>query len=147
MLSTPSKPRAPLLQPLPSQYHVRVVSDRWVGACTLRAVSFKHLILPEEHPPHTELLNLQPLPVKALQNPQFEDIYAGRFSFFNSVQTQFFHTLYHTYRNVLLGAPTGSGKTVAAELSAARFSAEVPPHIAVVVPRSAAHCFVRIGVY
>ena len=37
--------------------------------------------------------------------------------------------------------------TVAAELSAARFPAEVPPRIAVVVPRSAAHCFVRIGVY
>ena len=33
------------------------------------------------------------------------------------MQTQIFHTLYHTHENVLLGSPTGSGKTVAAELA------------------------------
>ena len=30
---------------------------------------------------------------------------------------QIFHTLYHTDENVLLGAPTGSGKTISAELA------------------------------
>jgi antiviral helicase SLH1 len=33
------------------------------------------------------------------------------------MQTQIFHLLYHTSSNVLLGSPTGSGKTVAAELA------------------------------
>lgn len=31
------------------------------------------------------------------------------FTHFNPIQTQAFHTLYHTDENVLLGAPTGSG--------------------------------------
>lgn len=30
---------------------------------------------------------------------------------------QTFHILYHTDQNVLLGAPTGSGKTISAELA------------------------------
>lgn len=30
---------------------------------------------------------------------------------------QAFHVLYHTQNNVLLGAPTGSGKTISAELA------------------------------
>ena len=33
---------------------------------------------------------------------------------------QAFHTLYHTDENVLLGAPTGSGKTISAELAMLR---------------------------
>lgn len=36
-------------------------------------------------------------------------MYAGRFTHFNPIQTQAFHTLYHSDDNVLLGAPTGSG--------------------------------------
>ena len=40
-----------------------MVSDRWIGAETHLAVSFRHLILPEKYPPPTELLDLQPLPV------------------------------------------------------------------------------------
>ncbi len=30
---------------------------------------------------------------------------------------QIFHTMYHSDENVLLGAPTGSGKTISAELA------------------------------
>ena len=33
------------------------------------------------------------------------------------LQTQIFHCLYHTDKNFLLGAPTGSGKTIAAEIA------------------------------
>ena len=44
------------------------------------------LILPERHPPHTELLDLDPLPVSALGCPAFEAQY--RFSHFNPIQTQ-----------------------------------------------------------
>ena len=108
----------PIFEPLPTQYYVRAISDRWIGSETTAAISFQHLILPERHPPHTDLLDLQPLPVTALKDPTFERIF--KFSHFNPIQTQIFHTLYHSDNNVLLGAPTGSGKTIAAELAMLR---------------------------
>ncbi|KAI8815177.1 Sec63 Brl domain-containing protein [Cladochytrium replicatum] len=103
---------------LPPQIFVRAVSDKWIGAETILPVSFKHLILPNLYrTPHTNLLDLQPLPVSALQDPVLEEICRQRFEYFNPVQTQIFHTLYRTQHNALVGAPTGSGKTVAAELA------------------------------
>lgn len=107
----------PLLDPLPSQIYARVVSDRWLGAETVHPVSFQHLIRPDTESVYTDLLDLQPLPITALKNPLLEEIYGARFQYFNPMQTQIFHTLYHTANNVLLGSPTGSGKTIAAELA------------------------------
>jgi len=69
-------------------------------------MDFQHLILPERHPPHTNLLDLQPLSTTALKDPIFEQLYS--FKYFNPIQTQLFHTLYHTEKNILLGAPTGT---------------------------------------
>lgn len=107
----------PLSDPLPSQIYVRAVSDRWLGAETVFPVSFQHLIRPDTESVYTDLLNLQPLPIKALKNPLLEEIYGQRFQFFNPMQTQLFHCMYYTPANVLLGSPTGSGKTIAAELA------------------------------
>ena len=107
----------PLSDPMPPQIYVRAVSDRWLGAETVTAVSFQHLIRPDTESVYTDLLDLQPLPVTALRNPTLEEIYAQRFQFFNPMQTQLFHCMYHTSANVLLGSPTGSGKTIAAELA------------------------------
>lgn len=119
-----------------------------MGSQTYLPLSFQHLILPESHPPHTgiiklltnftfkvlyhniiiifklDLLELQPLPVTALKDPVFENLYT--FSHFNPIQTQIFHCLYHTDNNVLLGAPTGSGKTIAAEIAMFRVFKQYP---------------------
>jgi antiviral helicase SLH1 len=107
----------PLSDPLPTQIYVRAVSDRWLGAETVHAISFQHLIRPDTESVYTDLLNLQPLPISALKNPALKELYGERFQFFNPMQTQLFHTLYHTSANVLLGSPTGSGKTIACELA------------------------------
>ncbi|KAJ0087179.1 hypothetical protein Patl1_09317 [Pistacia atlantica] len=109
----------PIYEPLPPQYFIRVVSDKWLGSQTVLPVSFRHLILPEKYPPPTELLDLQPLPVTALRNPAYENLYKD-FKHFNPVQTQVFTVLYNTDDNVLVAAPTGSGKTICAEFAILR---------------------------
>jgi len=123
-----------LADPLPPQYFVRVVSDKWLGAEATLPVSFRHLLLPERNPPPVELLDLQPLPVAALRRPALERLYASRFRHFNPVQTQVFPSLFNTDDNVLVAAPTGSGKTICAEFAMARLLREpgggAPPSLA-----------------
>ena len=116
----------PVHEPLPPQYYVVAESDSWLGARAQVELSFRGLLLPERHPPHTELLPLRPLPLAALRCARFEALYAGKFTHFNAIQTQAFHTLYHSDENVLLGAPTGSGKTISAELAMMRVFAAHP---------------------
>lgn len=114
----------PLSEPLPTQYLVKATSDHWLSCEITIPLSFHDLILPETHPPHTNLLELQPLSITALKDPGFESLY--NFSHFNPIQTQIFHCLYHTDNNVLLGAPTGSGKTIAAEIAMFRVFKQYP---------------------
>ncbi|EFJ32423.1 hypothetical protein SELMODRAFT_144158 [Selaginella moellendorffii] len=109
----------PIFEPMPPQYFIRVISDRWLKAETVLPVSFRHLILPEKYPPPTELLDLQPLPVTALREPSFEALYQ-QFKHFNPIQTQVFTVLYNTDDNVLVAAPTGSGKTICGEFAVLR---------------------------
>lgn len=137
----------PIHEPLPSQYLVRCISDRYLGVETLAPVHLRNILLPQTDPHHNgeqlfplyenlcllsenklkviigilhspqlaDLLPLEPLPIRALNNPHYEALYS--FTHFNPIQTQVFHTLYYQDVNVLLGAPTGSGKTAMAELA------------------------------
>lgn len=115
----------PLQDPLPPQYFIRVISDKWIGAESTLPVSFRELLLPEKYPPPTELLDLAPLPVSALRNARVEALYAKRFKVFNPIQTQVFTCLYNTDDNALVCAPTGSGKTVVAEFALLRLLSKV----------------------
>ncbi|CAG0914937.1 unnamed protein product [Notodromas monacha] len=113
----------PVTEPMPSQYLIRCVSDRWLGVEAVCALSFARLILPERHPPHTVLLDLIPLSIRTVLSdvdPAVLQALYPKMSHLNPIQTQMFHLLYHTDKNVLLGAPTGSGKTVVAELAMLR---------------------------
>ncbi|XP_067656314.1 U5 small nuclear ribonucleoprotein 200 kDa helicase-like isoform X1 [Haliotis asinina] len=116
----------PVFEPLPPQYFIRVVSDKWIGCETQLPVSFRHLILPEKYPPPTELLDLQPLPVSALRNSAFESLYSDKFPFFNPIQTQVFNSIYNSDDNVFIGAPTGSGKTICGEFAILRMLSQTP---------------------
>ncbi|XP_014247747.1 putative U5 small nuclear ribonucleoprotein 200 kDa helicase [Cimex lectularius] len=116
----------PLFEPVPPQYFLRVISDRWIGAEAQLPVSFRHLILPEKNPPATELLDLQPLPVSALRNNSFEALYSDKFNQFNPIQTQVFNAVYNSDDNIFVGAPNGSGKTVIAEFAILRMLSQDP---------------------
>src|SRR3569833_472658 len=109
----------PITEPMPPNYYITVISDRWMHSETRLAVSFQKLLLPDKSPPHTELLDLQPLPVSALKYKDYVALYP-EWQHFNKVQTQTFNSLYGTDQNVLVGAPTGSGKTVCAEFALLR---------------------------
>ncbi|ELR10490.1 DEIH-box ATPase [Pseudogymnoascus destructans] len=106
----------PISEPMPPNYFITLVSDRWMHSETKLAVSFQKLILPEKFPPHTPLLDLQPLPVSALKAQDYAALYP-KWEWFNKVQTQTFNSLYTTDENVFVGASTGNGKTVCAEFA------------------------------
>jgi len=114
----------PLQEPRPPQYVISVVSDRWVGVKFTHEFAVNHLLLPDRQKAHTPLLDLTPIPVTTLHNSNYQRLY--RFTHFNAIQTQVFHTCYHTDYNVLLGAPTGSGKTIVAELAMFRVFTNSP---------------------
>lgn len=116
----------PIFDPLPPQYFIRVVSDRWLGSEVVLPISFHSLILPERYPAPTELLDLQPLAVTDIGNERFINFYQNQFEYFNPIQTQVFNTVYKKDDNVLVAAPTGSGKTVIAELAIMRMLAHDP---------------------
>lgn len=109
----------PITEPMPPNYFITLLSDRWLQSETKLAVSFEKLILPERFPAHTPLLALQPVPVSALKRQDYQDLY-HEFQTFNKVQTQVFSSLFSTNDNVFIGAPTGSGKTVCAEFALLR---------------------------
>jgi len=109
----------PITDPMPPNYFISVISDRWMHSETRLPVSFRKLILPQKFPPHTQLLDLQPLPVAALKAKDYSALYPD-WTYFNKIQTQTFNSLYSTDDNVFVGAPTGSGKTVCAEFAILR---------------------------
>jgi pre-mRNA-splicing helicase BRR2 len=109
-----------MFEPVPPNYFISIISDRWLHAETRLPISFKHLILPKNPPVSTPLLDLQPLPLSALHSKEFEAIYANSIKMFNKIQTQVFQALYTSDENVFIGAPTGSGKTICAEFALLR---------------------------
>ena len=109
----------PITEPMPPNYFITLLSDRWLQSETKLAVSFDKLVLPEKFPAHTPLLDLQPLPVSALKRQDFQDLYPS-WQKFNKIQTQVFSSLFSTNDSVLIGAPTGTGKTVCAEFALLR---------------------------
>ncbi|KAJ5122808.1 Helicase C-terminal [Penicillium atrosanguineum] len=108
-----------ITEPMPPNYFISLVSDRWMHSETKIAVSFQKLILPERFPPHTPLLDMQRAPVKALKREEYQQLYPN-WEHFNKIQTQVFKSVFDSDDNVFIGAPTGSGKTVCAELALLR---------------------------
>ncbi|WPH02522.1 Hypothetical protein R9X50_00538700 [Acrodontium crateriforme] len=106
----------PITDPMPPNYFITVLSDRWMHAESKLALSFQKLVLPEKFPAHTQLLKLQPLPVASLKREDLVGLYPD-WSQFNDIQTQTFNALFQSDDNVFVASPTGSGKTVCAEFA------------------------------
>ena len=90
---------------IPTHYIVHYDSDKWISCSQDVVINCENLKLPEKYLPYTKLLDLIPLPISALKNEFYQSIY--KFTHFNPIQTQVFHTVYHTDHNVLCGSPTG----------------------------------------
>lgn len=109
----------PITEPMPPNYFISLISDRWMHSETRIPVSFQKLVLPERFPPHTELLDMQPVPTQALRRKEYTALYP-QWDRFNKIQTQVFKSLYESDDSVFVGAPAGSGKTVCAEFALMR---------------------------
>lgn len=138
-------------------YVIRVLSDRFVGMESYYEVSYAPdaalvaRMRKEKDDMYTPLLNLHPQPLSSLGNPALESLYAPQIRSLNAIQTQTFHHLYHQDGDALICAPTGSGKTLCAELAMLRVwnkcqhqgdeeasaSASAPPLIVYVAPLKA----------
>ena len=95
----------PVPNPKPSMYLLNIDSDKWLGCYLEEAIYVKNIRFPDMNSLHTDIVPACPLPLSALNCKDFEKLY--NFQYFNPVQTQYFHILYHTNENVFIGAPTG----------------------------------------
>jgi pre-mRNA-splicing helicase BRR2 len=105
-----------LLDPLPPQYFIKLISDRWLHAETILPVSFRHLLLPNKFPPCMDLLDLQPLPISTLRNKALEGAMRDG-KYFSGVQTQVFSTLFEGSENALICVPDRQDRLTCALLS------------------------------
>ena len=108
----------PVFPPLPDYFTLRVCSDHWIGSDVEVYLPLAGLRMPNDKKKQTPLLDLDPLPVTVLHNRGYQSFY--HFTHFNAVQSQVFFKSFHTDDNMLVCAPTGSGKTVVAELAVMR---------------------------
>jgi pre-mRNA-splicing helicase BRR2 len=106
----------PLNDPISPIYFVSLISDRWMSSETKVPVDCRNLIRPEKFPPHTKLLDVQPMPVSALANPEYEALYP-EWENFNKMQANLFQILYGLNDSVFIGSSAGTGKTVCAEFA------------------------------
>ena len=116
----------PVTEPVPPYYFVRVVSDRWMGAETVRPVSFRHLILPSKSVPPTEIEDLEPIAltnrmrIETFSLVDNSEIDVAKFltkkmniSVLNTIQTQMFDSVYNSPNsNIVVCGPESCGKSL-----------------------------------
>ena len=66
-------------------YEVDIASERWCGVDFYETIYLSDIEIPEKDYPHTKLLSLNPLPVTALNNEKYEELYKGKFEYFNPI--------------------------------------------------------------
>ena len=111
----------PIINPVPPQYFIRIISDSWINCEKTLPIYFKYLVLPEKFPPFSKLYELSKIEFDDnLFEKDFNDFYKNekKFKFMNEIQTQIFREFNDNNNNndsVFIGAPVGSGKSFLAE--------------------------------
>ncbi|KYN95985.1 putative DEAD/DEAH box helicase [Plasmodium gaboni] len=104
----------PLSNQIPPQITVQFLSMNWCNLSFIHIFNTNNLFINQKINVFSEILPLTPLSTNILNVPNYIKFFS--FKYFNPIQTQMFHATFHTDENILLGAPTGSGKTVIGEL-------------------------------
>ena len=103
----------------PKSLSVWAISDRWIGAESQQLIDLSDLVLPPPPIPHLPLLDL-PLLSKHdafSQRPDLAELYTRESPTFDPMQTQAFHSVFHTSSNLLLCAPSTQTRTVLLDLA------------------------------
>ncbi|CRG94586.1 DEAD/DEAH box helicase, putative [Plasmodium gallinaceum] len=104
----------PLSNQIPPQITVQFLSMNWCNLSYVHIFNTNNLFINQKINIFSEILSVVPLSTQVLKIPNYIKFFS--FKYFNPIQTQMFHATFHTDENILLGAPTGSGKTVIGEL-------------------------------
>lgn len=118
---------------------VRWIADDWMGAEGEVWIGFNDLMMPQPPSPTLPLLDL---PLLTLDNvlgklpSESRNELKRRFAAFNAVQTQVFHSIFHTTANTLLSSPTASGKSTMVYMAIwQELQRDPSAHILVLVPQ------------
>lgn len=94
----------PLFDPLPPQYFIRLVSDRWLSSETVLPVSFRHLILPEKFQPPSQLEDVL-VKTSAIHWPLASNFFE---EYLSQLQSQAFAKVFETDESLIYAAPDGT---------------------------------------
>ncbi len=115
----------PMIEPMPPQYFIRIISDNWLNCERELPIYFKYLILPEKFPPCCNLLEMNLMNYKNIFNNQkLEKYYNENYKFMNNIQSQCFDKAFNSNESIFIGATTGCGKTQIAEFGIIKFFEE-----------------------
>ncbi|KAK4052108.1 putative steryl acetyl hydrolase mug81 [Microbotryomycetes sp. JL201] len=131
-----------VLNSVPQFLTARVVSDVWLGAEYEFRIELDHIDMPQAPPPHLPLHDLPLLTLRETlaQYPLALKAYTAQRAALtlDGVQTQAFHSVFHTANNVLVCAAGAQSRGVMLELAIWRvFKQQNNARVLFVVPRKA----------
>eukprot|EP00760_Papus_ankaliazontas_P014016 PhM_4_TR15938/c0_g1_i1/m.286/K12854/SNRNP200, BRR2; pre-mRNA-splicing helicase BRR2 len=118
-----------VLDPIPPMYYVKLWSERWIGCDTSTPILLQDMHVPTPFPALSELPDLcvsksdvcaqLPAEMQGMASPVFEGV-----EMFAPLQSHLSRTLMTESESVLITAPSGSGKSVCAEMAVLRMMHE-----------------------
>ncbi|ELP91343.1 U5 small nuclear ribonucleoprotein 200 kDa helicase, putative [Entamoeba invadens IP1] len=108
----------PIIEPVPFSYFVYVVSDSFVKCTSTCVVRMDTLILPTKFITPTKVLPLKALDTQfVIHELGLDGKVKLPFKLLNEIQTQVFQSVVESNNSVYVGAHSGAGKTLIAELA------------------------------